>query len=129
MELINPGFDENYFVTNASNYDTATWELTSTNLEQDYASITASNESSQYCTAQRLLYHAVDGNATSQEQMILNRNYLQDKHDRTRFKVFSGWTIWKDLNTTAPEAYGDAQMFTITHFNERQTPLIGTDTW
>ena len=43
--------------------------------------------------------------------------------------MFTGWTIWRNLTTEKEEAYGDPEMFEISYFSERETPLLGSELW
>ena len=71
------------------------------------------------------MYHAIDGVAPTAEQTSLNQAFLRAKWNKEKYKVFSGWTIWKNLTVVDSEAYGDAEMFVISHFQGRDQPLIG----
>ena len=59
----------------------------------------------------------------------MNDEFLQAKHDKIKYKVFTGWTIWRNLTTEKEEAYGDPEMFEISYFSERETPLLGSELW
>ena len=95
----------------------AVWQVVQGDEEYDYKSSFENSKSWQFCSAEAVLYEAINGMAPSEEVEERNNEYLKAIEENLSYKVYTGWRTWFRQSSNLPSGGANVTMFRFEHYN------------